>query len=356
MLLATVSPARVALAVPPLRQVLYRAIHPSPAALAFGKRPVQRRDGPGSGPRAKAGSYPSRGKSPSASDRERPSSSNRAGSGSAARSEQSAPTTSRRLAPLPPRPYERERPPHFGRTPRTPSSHSSLPTALPKLPPQPLSASEPRPFRSFPLHATVLSAVSEHLGDASPTTAIQSLALANIRVVSAENRLRAILGAETGSGKTLAYLLPILHHLKSTDAGPNASNDPDAPLASRAVIISPTHELTRQSTAVAKALAHSVKLGVVGGSSSAKGLRGWAGETDLVFATGGTLRSMFKGGAGDNSPVDEMKELREGPSRKRVPMRLDRVEWLVIDEADVMLGECGAAVNHCSLVVERALG
>jgi hypothetical protein len=65
---------------------------------------------------------------------------------------------------------------------------------------------------------------------------------------------------------------------------------------------------------------------------------------------------MFKGGAGNNSPVDEMKELREGPSRKRVPMRLDRVEWLVIDEADVMLGECGAADTHCSLVVERALG
>jgi ATP-dependent RNA helicase MRH4 len=140
--------------------------------------------------------------------------------------------------------------------------------------------------------------------------------------------------------------LPIFNHLKSTDAGPNPSKDPDAPLAPRAVIISPTHELTRQSTAVAKALAHSVKLGVVGGSSSTKGLRGWAGETDLVFATGGTLRSMFKGGVGENSPEDEMKELREGPARKRVPMRLDRVEWLVIDEADVMLGECGTAGNH----------
>jgi hypothetical protein len=204
MLLATVSPARVALAVPPLRQVLCRAIHPTPSALAFGKRPMQRRDGPDSGSRARPGSYPSRGKYPSSSDRERPSSSNIAGSGSAARSEPSKPTTSRRLAPLPPR--ERDRPPHFGRTPRPPLYESSLPTSLPRLPPRPPGASEPRPFRSFPLHATVLSAVLEHLGDSCPTTAIQSLSLANIRVVSAENPLRAILGAETGSGKTLAYL------------------------------------------------------------------------------------------------------------------------------------------------------
>lgn len=155
-----------------------------------------------------------------------------------------------------------------------------------------------------------------------------------------------LLGAETGSGKTLAYLLPILHFLKKTDkaarepaiprAAPSGSipgfDDPECPPAEaprtairpRALILCPTHELARQITATAKALSHDVKLRVRGLSSTANGISDLIRNAELngdasVDVLVGTGRSILR-------------------SIERGEISATAIEWIAIDEADVLLG------------------
>lgn len=190
----------------------------------------------------------------------------------------------------------------------------------------------------------------------------------------------AILGAETGSGKTLAYLLPMLHHLKATDQyiapeteesrsmdtapdflRPATTHTTYGPLAPRGLVLAPTHELTRQITAVVKSLCHELKLSSTGGSSTKIGVTK-EGDVDVFAATGGTVRRMLRLKRDgeeieewdvktrarrreadeeegleveDEAEVDNTGRVRE----QKLRLRLDRVEWIVIDEADVMLGQ-----------------
>lgn len=141
----------------------------------------------------------------------------------------------------------------------------------------------------------------------------------NVRPGQADQPRQLLLGSSTGSGKTLAYLLPLLHFLKKTDAGPRSSNADSAEatqIIPRAVVICPTHELTRQLTGVAKALSHGAKLSVRGMSSTSSGMTRF-GHVDVLL---GTSRAISKG-------------LEKDWIAKQ------QVEWVVIDEADVLLGK-----------------
>lgn len=191
------------------------------------------------------------------------------------------------------------------------------------------------PFADYSISPAMKKALSSYFSETVPApTSVQALSLQHF-VGSAKIPLNrkpgqessaqhVLLGAETGSGKTLAYLLPLLHFLKKTDTGPSTSvggtSEEDA-IIPRALILSPTHELTRQITATAKAFTHDVKLRVKGLSSTAGGLwdmkkNGQVGGVDLLVGTG---RSILKG-------------LERGEISK------DKIEWVVVDEADVLLG------------------
>ncbi|MEA1674899.1 DEAD/DEAH box helicase [Nitrospirillum sp. BR 11163] len=123
---------------------------------------------------------------------------------------------------------------------------------------------------------------------------------------------RDILGiAQTGTGKTAAFTLPILQRL---GAAPSA-----LPLRMpRALILTPTRELAVQigesitNYGVGLKLSHTVILGGVGQGSQVKAL---TGGIDIVVATPGRLLDLMTQGH----------------------VRLDKVEVLVLDEADRML-------------------
>ena len=177
------------------------------------------------------------------------------------------------------------------------------------------------PFSEYSLNPTLKDGLSKFFASPEDPTAepplptpIQHLSLQHF--VGSKNRPlnrkpgrrehhQVLLGSDTGSGKTLAYLLPLLHALKRTDKGialapsggqgkggelpyvdflddvPGSSNSAssgevksetiDNPTIPRSLIISPTHELTRQLTRTAKSFSHGIKLSVQGMSSTASG-------------------------------------------------------------------------------------
>jgi hypothetical protein len=123
----------------------------------------------------------------------------------------------------------------------------------------------PRSFASPPLIPALLQGVREVLGSKRPSP-VQALSLkylfpptdsaktsrASARLVTTRFR-EHLLASETGSGKTIAYLLPLLQHLKVTENAVRSKGTMHSP---RALVLAPTHELTRQLTKVAKSLVH----------------------------------------------------------------------------------------------------
>jgi ATP-dependent RNA helicase RhlE len=119
---------------------------------------------------------------------------------------------------------------------------------------------------------------------------------------------RDVLGsAATGSGKTAAFLLPILHHLLDKPGR-----------GSRVLILAPTRELASQILDEATSFAHGTRLRaavVVGGVGMRPQEQALRAGVDIIVATPGRLLDHLRSGAA----------------------RLDRIEHLVLDEADRML-------------------
>lgn len=117
--------------------------------------------------------------------------------------------------------------------------------------------------------------------------------------------------AQTGTGKTAAFALPILHHLAARPAKPQ-------PKTVRVLVLTPTRELAGQIVdnfqTYARYLKTSTRL-VIGGVPIGKQIRGLSGGADVVVATPGRLIDLMRSRAID----------------------LNRVEYLVLDEADRML-------------------
>ncbi|WP_376707977.1 DEAD/DEAH box helicase [Kangiella sp. TOML190] len=115
--------------------------------------------------------------------------------------------------------------------------------------------------------------------------------------------------AETGSGKTAAYLLPILHQILE-----NPSNQS----GTRTLVLVPTRELARQVEKQFEQLAQftSIKAGSLTGGASMQYQRAMLRkDPEVLIATPGRILDHIKGGATE----------------------LDKLEYLVLDEADKML-------------------
>ena len=155
-------------------------------------------------------------------------------------------------------------------------------------------------FSGLPLHPSLLQAVKE-LGF-TRATPIQADAIPP----ALEGR-DLLACAMTGSGKTAAFLLPIVHRLIERPRG-----------GTRALVLSPTRELAAQIAQDLNELAvHTAITGapVFGGVGMGPQEHAFRTGVDIIVATPGRLLDHF-----------------------RFPYaKLDRLEYLVLDEADRML-------------------
>ena len=156
------------------------------------------------------------------------------------------------------------------------------------------------PFNSLKLHPSLLSGVKE-LGFLRPTP-IQ------LEAIPPAVEGRDVLAcAMTGSGKTAAFLLPILHRLLSNTRG-----------TTRALILTPTRELAAQIVEDLQDIAVHTPLtaaAIIGGVGMGPQEHAFRTGVDVIVATPGRL-------------LDHLKN----PYAK-----LDKIEYLVLDEADRML-------------------
>ena len=156
------------------------------------------------------------------------------------------------------------------------------------------------PFTSFKLHPDLLRGVKE-LGFTRPTP-IQVDAIPP--AIAGRDVLAC---AMTGSGKTAAFLLPILQRLVSRPRG-----------TTRALILTPTRELAAQILQELEELAVHTPItaaAIFGGVSMGPQEHAFRSGVDILVATPGRL-------------LDHLRH----PYAK-----LDRIEHLVLDEADRML-------------------
>ena len=156
------------------------------------------------------------------------------------------------------------------------------------------------PFAALALHPSLLRAIKE-LGFTRPTP-IQSEAIPP----ALEGR-DVLASAQTGSGKTAAFLLPILNRLIEKPRG-----------TTRALVLAPTRELAAQILVDLQDLAvHTPVTGaaIFGGVGHGPQEHAFRSGVDVLIATPGRL----------------LDHLRQPYAR------LDRLEWLVLDEADRML-------------------
>lgn len=170
-----------------------------------------------------------------------------------------------------------------------------------------VAPSSPTGFRALGVLAGLISA-TEKLGYSLPTP-IQ------VEAIPAILQGRDVLaGAETGSGKTAAFVLPLLQRLAIQPASQHGGNQV------RALILVPTRELAAQigeaTVAYGQDLPAKLKVCTVfGGSKINPQMMALRGGADMVIATPGRLLDLLAHNA----------------------IKLDRLEILVLDEADRML-------------------
>jgi len=217
----------------------------------------------------------------------------------------------------------------------------------------------PSAFSSPPLSPGLLQSVHDVLGPDVRPTPIQSLSLKHLFVTPPlDSYRRFLLASETGSGKSLAYLLPMLQDLKTAEHLSRRRTGP------RALVLAPTHELSRQLASFGKALVHHSKLRVQSASranvlntrvSAAKMAHTFGGDDaegefevrpgngtshtlDVLVGTPPTVLGMVRGGRWDKEAVkSEGKRQKKFPAR-RPEVSLSEIEWVVVDEADVLFG------------------
>uniref|UniRef100_A0A8C5JI66 RNA helicase n=1 Tax=Junco hyemalis TaxID=40217 RepID=A0A8C5JI66_JUNHY len=160
-------------------------------------------------------------------------------------------------------------------------------------------------FAELGLQPALLAGL-ERLSIGRPT-AVQRLAIPALR-----RGRSALCAAETGSGKTLAYLLPLLE--------PEAAAGPAAP---RGLVVLPSRELAAQVGAVAAALCAPAGLAV-------RGLTGGG-------AAGGLRRQLRAPPPGPAVLLGTPGALREALRRRF--LALERLRWMVLDEADSLMDE-----------------
>lgn len=157
-------------------------------------------------------------------------------------------------------------------------------------------------FSDYPFKPALVKAI-DALGFDSPTP-IQQQAFTHLL----ESSQDLIAMAQTGTGKTAAFSLPILNAIDIDLAHPQA------------IILSPTRELGlqihQQLEAFAKYLPGLNALAVYGGASMEKQIQALKKGVQIVVGTPGRTLDLIK----------------------RKKLDISKVQWVVLDEADEMLG------------------
>ncbi len=160
------------------------------------------------------------------------------------------------------------------------------------------------PFEGLGLHANIVKAVKD-MGYTRPSP------------IQAEAIPKAIEGrdligtAQTGTGKTAAFLLPILHRMSLLPMGGKGGG-------TRGVVLAPTRELAVQTEGQLQKFAKYTgirSVAIYGGANIEPQRRALRAGVELVIATPGRF-------------MDHIE-------RKNI--RLDQIEFFVLDEADRML-------------------
>lgn len=156
-------------------------------------------------------------------------------------------------------------------------------------------------FKEYGLSEDLLKAITE-LGYTQPTE-IQKQTIPYL--LSKEEDLIAL--AQTGTGKTAAFSLPILEMI-----------DPYQKHV-QAIILCPTRELCLQISkdiaSYSKYLSKIRSLAVYGGSNISEQIRGLKNNPQIVIGTPGRVNDMLKRGV----------------------LKINQIQWLILDEADEML-------------------
>ncbi|KAJ3852525.1 P-loop containing nucleoside triphosphate hydrolase protein [Lentinula lateritia] len=257
-----------------------------------------------------------------------------------------------------------------------------------------LSSTQESSFSSPPLLPGLVSCLNDILGPQATPTEIQRLSIA--RVVDAVNSPDSsnipstlepvfepsaykefLLASETGSGKSIAYLLPLLQSLKVSELTQNAQKTsstygPASKYAynPRSLILAPTHELARQLSGFAKTLSHEIKLRVVctskantEGEQMADGVTeldvrplprnssahllpdlvgsstsGFTRPVDVMVGTPMKFLEMIFGRGWDRADAGDANNGHANTRRSigKPEMGLSNIEWVIIDEADVL--------------------
>jgi ATP-dependent RNA helicase MRH4 len=220
----------------------------------------------------------------------------------------------------------------------------------------------PTTFASPPLSPGLLQSMRDMFGPTARPTPIQALSLKHLFATpSADSYRRFLLASETGSGKSLAYLLPMLQDLKATEHLRTRRNGP------RALVLAPTHELARQLAGFGKALVHHDRLRIQSASranvasgtkarvSASKMANTFTGDdadgefevrpgsgaghaVDMLVGTPSKLLEMARGNGWDKEFGEGEEARRRNWVVGRPEISLSDVEWVVVDEADVLFG------------------
>ncbi|KAI0684096.1 P-loop containing nucleoside triphosphate hydrolase protein [Cytidiella melzeri] len=231
----------------------------------------------------------------------------------------------------------------------------------------------PLEFTSSPLMDGLRNSIIDVLGPRAKPTPIQSLSLKHLFAPPPESGWREyLLASETGSGKSFAYMLPMLQDLKTSELDPSvltpSSTGPLRSINPRAIVLAPTHELSRQLSRMAKSLSHNIKLRVLCASQANKSLRSLKPATasklstlgedsleaatsqftqkpvDVLVGTTSKILEMVRGhGWNWDNVIKESKEASAAGTNKHKTfiigepeVGLERVEWVIVDEADVL--------------------
>ena len=159
-------------------------------------------------------------------------------------------------------------------------------------------------FQEFGLAEPINRAISEEKYVTPTPIQMQTIPLVLSR--------RDVIGiAQTGTGKTAAFALPILHHLVTQRRQSERKS-------CRVLVLSPTRELSSQILDSFRTYGRHLRVSsalAIGGVSMGRQVRSLLNGVDVLVATPGRLLDLVRGNA----------------------LRLDQVEFLVLDEADRML-------------------
>ncbi|XP_057286620.1 probable ATP-dependent RNA helicase DDX28 [Pezoporus wallicus] len=204
--------------------------------------------------------------------------------------------------------------------------------AAPALQAPPPDAGQGPSFEEMGLQPALLAGLGG-LSISRPT-AVQRITIPALR-----RGRSALCAAETGSGKTLAYLLPLLDGLLSRP--PALEVEAAGPPAPRGLVVLPSRELALQVGAVAAVLCRPAGLHV-------RGLTGGG-------AAGGLRRQLRAPPPGPAVLLGTPGALREALRRRF--LALERLRWMVLDEADTLMDDSFAGIleeilAHAPLAVD----